>query len=136
MGWGLSFLLRQTILAFYTVLPSSNPHAQILYTGGTLAVYGFLISRFWPWISQELSAIDAGIALSLILMMLAAAHFLPEPQANKGRTGTLFAVFVFMLVFFLRYVGVVIRSACARGIFGEFGAQSCDRVMISQLWLQ
>jgi hypothetical protein len=134
--WGLAFLLRQTILAFSTVLPINNPHAQLMYTGGTLAVYGFLVCRFWPWISRELSSIDAGTMLSLVLLMLAASQYLPEPPANSGRTGTLVGVFMFTLVLFLRFFAILIRGIGARGIKGEFDAMDSDRKSISKMWLQ
>jgi hypothetical protein len=134
--WGLSFLLRQTILAFATVLWIENPHGQLFYTGGALAVYGFLVCWFWPWISGELSFIDAGAMLVLVLMMLAASQFLPEPAPNKGRFGILVALFFAMLALFARFVFLVIKSVLANSVFGEFGNGTPDRLETSKQWLQ
>jgi len=134
--WGLCFIWRQTIIAFAVVLPVDNPHAQLLYTGGTLAIYGFLVCRFWPWISMELSAVDAGTMLVLVLLMLAAAQFLPQPQPGTGRAGIITFLFALMAGLFARYVLLVIKSVCARGIMGEFEACSPDRMTLSQMWLQ
>ena len=85
---------------------------------------------------MELSAVDAGTMLVLVLLMLAAAQFLPEPQANKGRVGIIAFLFIALGVLFARYVLLIIKSVCARGILGEFEACSPDRMTLSQMWLQ
>jgi hypothetical protein len=133
--WGLCFMLRQTILAFVTVLVIENPHGQLFYTGGALAVYGFLLCRFWPWISGELSFVDAGAMLILVLIMLTAAQFLPEPTPNKGRFGILLALFLGMGALLTRYLLLIGRSMLANGVFGEFGNGSPDRITTSKDWL-
>jgi hypothetical protein len=134
--WGLSFLLRQTLLAFATVLIRENPHGQLFYIGATLAVYGFLMCRFWPWLSDELSFIDAGVMLILVLIMLTASQFLPEPEPNQGRFGILLAVFVAMGALLARFLIILTRSVLANGTFGEFGTGSPDRVKTCKDWLQ
>jgi hypothetical protein len=134
--WGLCFMLRQTILAFVTVLVIENPHGQLFYTGGALAVYGFLVCRYWPWISGELSFVDAGAMLVLVLIMLTAAQFLPEPTPNKGRFGILVALFFSMGALLTRYLLLIGRSMLANGIFGEFGNGNPDRITTSKDWLQ
>lgn len=137
--WGLSFLLRQTLLAFATVLMSEYPHGQLFYIGAVLAVYGFLVCRWWPWISGELSFVDAAAMLVLVLMMLTASQFLPEPAPNKGRFGILIAHFFAMGALFSRFVFLVIQSVLTNGVFGEFGNGTPDRLETSKellLWLE
>merc|ERR1712232_840426 len=69
-------------------------------------------------------------------MMLAAAQFLPEQEPKKGRVSILIALFIFMAVLLVRFAVFVVRSVCARGIFGEFDTGDVDRMTISQMWLQ
>jgi hypothetical protein len=134
--WGLCFLLRQTVLALVTILIVESPHVQLLYTGGALAVYGFLVCRFWPWISSELSFLDSGAMLILILVMLAAGQFLREPTSNKGRFGILITLFFSMGALLVRYIFLIMKSVLANGVFGEFGTGSPDRLTTSKEWLQ
>ena len=70
----------------------------------------------------ELSVLDAGtMLLVLVLLMLNAAQFLPEPQLSQGRISILVALFLTMTALFSWFAVLVARSVCARGIFGEFG---------------
>jgi hypothetical protein len=134
--WGLCFLLRQTVLAFATVLVIESAHGQLFYTGATLAVYGFLVCRVWPWISGELSFIDAGAMLVLVSMMQTAAQFLPEPSTHNGRFVVLIALFFACGALLGRYFVVLVRSVLANGVFGEFGAGSLDRIKTAGSFLQ
>jgi hypothetical protein len=80
--------------------------------------------------------IDAGTMLILVLLMLTASQFLPEPQPSRGRVGILIGLFMSMAAMFLTYTVRIIRSVCTKGIFGEFDSGSHDRMKISQMWLQ
>jgi hypothetical protein len=134
--WGLGVLLRQTTLAFATVLVVENPHGQLFYTGAALAIYGFLVCRFWPWISGELSFIDAGAMLILVLMMLTASQFLPEPTPQMGRFGILVTLFLIMGALLTRFIFLVVKSVLKNGVFGEFGNGNPNRLTTSKEWLQ
>lgn len=134
--WGLCLLLRQTALAFATVVPAENPHGQLFYAGMILAIYGQLVCRYWPWIAAELSLADSGTTLALTLVMLAATQFLPEPKPSNGRFGVLLAVFSCLGALFSRYVMLVARSVCRKGIKGEFGGDHPDRMPLAKQWLE
>jgi len=134
--WGLCFLVRQTVLAFATVLVIESAHGQLFYTGATLAVYGFLVCRVWPWISGELSFIDAGAMLVLVSMMQTAAQFLPEPSTDRGRFVVLIALFFAVGALLVRYLIILVRSVLANGVFGEFGAGNPDRIKTAGSFLQ
>jgi hypothetical protein len=134
--WGLCFLLRQTVLAFASVLLIENPHGQLFYAGSALAVYGFLVCRCWPWISGELGFIDAGSMLALLLIVQTATNFLPEPSDSKGRSAILLALFVTMGALLVRFFIILVRSVIANGVSGEFGTGSPDRIETSKKLLQ
>ena len=61
---------------------------------------------------------------------------LPKPQPSQGRISILVALFLTMTALFSWFAVLVARSVCARGIFGEFGGGSVDRMSISHMWLQ
>merc|ERR1719401_923770 len=102
--WGSFFMLRQITLAFATVLLLEHPHGQLFYTSCILTLYGFCVCRFWPWISGELSFIDAVTMLGLVLIMLAASQYLPEAEDNKLRIWILLPLYFFMGFLFLIYM--------------------------------
>lgn len=133
--WGLPFLMRQTILAFATVIPSDNPHAQLFYCGATCAVYGFAAARTWPWLARELSIIDTGCMLLFTLIMMIAGQFLPEAKADKGRFGLLVCLFCVLAAIFGWFACRIIASVLKRGLFGEFGGRTPERMDLAKMWL-
>jgi len=133
--WQIVFLLRQTALAFATVVSSSNPHAQLFYTSFILAIYVVFVSRFWPWINSEISIVDCGTCLLLLMTLLCAAQFLPEASDSQGRLPILMTLFALLAVVTVQYLVTIIISICRNGLFGEFNDSKSNRVKLCEDWL-
>lgn len=134
--WGLIFIARQTALAFATVVPADNPHMQLTYIAVVCAVYGVFVARIWPWISHELSIIDTSLMLILLMIMLVASQFLPEPKPNKGRFGALIFLFLCLAALFGRFLLLVLVNVYRRGILGEFGGSRPNRLDLAKHMLE
>jgi hypothetical protein len=137
--WGLAFLLRQTVLAFVTIVPPKYPHAQLFYCGMVCTTYGFAICRIWPWLSPQLSKVDAGCMFILAMISLVAGQFLPEATAEEGRV-------IIMVMCFFAFVGLciyftmhLVHSIYDNGLFGEFSGKKPPRMELAKSlldWLE
>mmetsp|Transcript_8294 Transcript_8294/g.14483 ORF Transcript_8294/g.14483 Transcript_8294/m.14483 type:complete len:1266 (+) Transcript_8294:77-3874(+) len=133
--WGLVFLVRQTCLAFAAVVPSSNAHAQLFYTGGILMIYGYFLSMFWPWISTELSIVDFGTCLVLILLLLCSSQFLPV-AAEAGRVSLVVALLMVLGSVVFRYLVIFMISFCSNGLDEEVCGEMPNRLDLCQQWFE
>jgi len=133
--WGIVFLLRQTILAFAIVVPASNPHAQVFYTSSVITIYVFVVCIFWPWITTEMSLLDAGTCCLLILFLLCATQFLPAAPEAQGKVKYLLAVMLLVGLLCGRYVVILVLGAAKHGVFSEFGGDKPDRLVLCAQWI-
>jgi hypothetical protein len=109
-------------------------------------VYGLSVCRIWPWISAELSWLDAGTMLALLLIMLGASQYIPEAREDQGRFEFLVSLYFFMAVFMVRFIVLIVISTFKNGFFGEFVVNPFfaeislfnppNRIETSQFWLK
>jgi len=133
--WGLVFLIRQTCLAAATILPSSNAHAQLFVTGGVLAIYVCLAAMFWPWISTELSIMDSGSCLVLVLLLICSSQFLPS-AAEPGSVSLLVILFMALACVICRYLAIFVISMCSNGVNEEVCGETPNRLDLCQQWFE
>jgi len=133
--WGLIFLVRQTLLAFAAAIPSSNAHAQLFYIGVVLTLYIFFTAMFWPWISTELSIVDFGTSLMLLLILMCSSQFLPN-TAEGGRVSLLVIMFIALACVILRYVGIFVMSLCSNNVDEEICGETPNRLDLCQQWFE
>jgi len=134
--WGLVFLMRQTSLAFATIVAAStNGHTQLFFTAGVLAVYVYFASIFWPWISTELSIVDSGTSLVLVLLLMCSSQFLPM-SAEGGRVSLLVILFMSLACVVVRYLVVFFMSICANGLDDEICGEIPNRLDLCQQWFE
>jgi len=133
--WGLVFLVRQTCLAFSTVVPSSNAHAQLFYIGGILAIYVSFAAMFWPWISTELSIVDSGSCIVLILLLICSSQFLPS-ASEVGSVSLLIILFMTLACVICRYLVIFVMSVWSSGLDEEICGETPNRLDLCQQWFE
>jgi len=130
-------LVRQTSLSFANALPSNNPHGQLYYTAMILIIYLLGASKFWPWISAELSILDTGCALVLNLMVtLAAFQLLPESKISNAHTASTIVILGLWGMLLCRFVFLMCRSLWRNGVSGSFGPESPSHGMVFKNFMQ
>mmetsp|Transcript_142644 Transcript_142644/g.251798 ORF Transcript_142644/g.251798 Transcript_142644/m.251798 type:complete len:1274 (-) Transcript_142644:326-4147(-) len=133
--WGVVFLFRQTTLAFATVVPASNPHAQVFFTAGVLTMYIYVVCLFWPWINSEITFLDSATCLLLVFFLLSATQFLPAAPETKGRVQYLLLSMLCVGIVCGRFFIIFVVSACKHGLFYEFGNDKPDRLHLCTQWI-
>lgn len=117
--WGMVFLVRQSLLAFASSVPSHDPGGQILFTAITLVGYVAPMCYLWPWKNSALNRADLVSCMLLIFTLLVGTTFVDRSSNEDAYAILLTMLVIFKWLFIASMFGLVAWGA-RNGLAEEF----------------